>query len=107
MNVDATLREICRDCLAGFDDACRCGVAVVPIPHGARDGVDEMRWRHEAELIRITDIQIADPGPGRFDLSGLGDDISNGVREAVHALRGTNRGCSHTHREDVTSLAKM
>ena len=55
------------------------------------DRLDQMRRRLEPEGDRIADIEIADARACRLNFLGLGDDIPNGVGEAVNARGGWYR----------------
>jgi hypothetical protein len=80
------------DGLAGWQDAHRRRVAVVPVPHRALDRFDEVRGGLEAENDGVPDVQIPDFPAGRLDLLRLRHDVPDGVDEPGNALRGRDLG---------------
>src|SRR5690606_31022472 len=87
---DPTPREIGGHRFASLGDARRRGVAVVPVAHGPGDGLNQVRRREETELVGIPDVEISDLPAALFYFSRLGDDIPDGVGEAVNTFGGTN-----------------
>ena len=79
----AALQALGRDRFAGRQDADRRRVAVVALAHRALDRFDHVRRRPKAERDRIADVQIPDLPPGRLDLTGLGDDVPDGIDETA------------------------
>ena len=84
-------REVRGHGFARFDDARRRRVAVVAVAHRALDGFDQMRRRDEAELVR--DRRCSDSARACRSASTflrLGDDVADGVGEAIDAAGGAD-----------------
>ena len=92
---EAARRVLGRHRLARRRQTRRRAVAVVAVAHRAFDGLDEVERGVEAEGDGVADVQIADTLPGRLDPLRLGNDVSDGVREAVDALSDRNRRVEH------------
>ena len=102
-------REFLGDRFARRGDPRRGAVAVVPVAHRALDRGDEVRRRLEPEGDRVADIQVADPRSLRFDALGLGDDVADGVREAVDAVgdrNGAEESACWSHGQSYRGIAQ-
>src|SRR5262245_39062685 len=74
------------------------------VAQGALDRLDEMRRRQEPELVWVADVQVAHPRACLLHLARLGDDVANGVGEAIDALGSANRGSGDGHSRDLTCI---
>src|SRR6185503_6492038 len=85
-------------------DARRGRVSVMTVVHRARHGLHEMGRCHEAERNRIADVQVPHAPAASFDGFGFGNDVADGVGEAVDARRWADRsaGGHRTHTQLTT-----